>query len=725
MRTPGDDLELATGFLVTERVVAVARRGRVGAPLHRDGGARGRGQRGARDAARRRAPRPRGAAPQPVRELVSCGVCGKATLENALATAPPLDDPTRLAAPLLLALPERLRAAQRVFDETGGLHAAAPVRRDRRAARRARGRRPPQRGRQGDRLGRPRAGGCRSRATSLLVSGRVSFEIVQKALAARVPVVAAVSAPSSLAVELAEGGGHHAGRLPARARLQRLRRARTDPAPSPGRVECAHVRRRGRRRDRVDRPDRPARAARRPLALAARAAPRQPGATASTVPGCAWPESAERGAIEFCENGAKAVAHEATTRTRVARASSSPGPSRSCASSRTAGSRRRAASPSRSGSGPEAIASSRSRGAPRSRASAKRCARSTRRTRPSSTPRAAPATRRRSSTSCSSRELGTNNLPDCSNLCHESSGVGLGEMIGIGKGTVCARRLRARRPDPRDRPEPGQQPSAHAHDAPGGRAPRLPHRQRQPAARARARALQASAGASPACSAPARELAERFVQVRVGGDVALLKGVMKELLALEAERRRRARPRLPRRAHARLRRASRRARGAAVRRARARGSGVARARDARAGGALRGERAHDRVLGDGAHAAPPRRRQRAGGDEPAAAAREHRQAGRRARARCAGTATCRATARWASGSARAPAFLDALEREFGVRAAARPRLSHDRGDPRDARRPRERSSSRSAATSRSRPPTPRSPSTRSARCASPCTSPPS
>jgi FdhD protein len=136
----------------------------------------------------------------------SCGVCGKATLENALATAPPLDDPARIEASLLLELPERLRAAQRAFDETGGLHAAGlfdgagqllVVRED---------------------VGRhnavdkvigwaARAGRMPLAGHTLVVSGRASFEIVQKALAARIPIVAAVSAPSSLAVGLAQSAG--------------------------------------------------------------------------------------------------------------------------------------------------------------------------------------------------------------------------------------------------------------------------------------------------------------------------------------------------------------------------------------------------------------------------------------------------------------------------------------------------------------------------------------
>jgi FdhD protein len=129
-------------------------------------------------------------------------VCGKATIENAVATAPPLACDTRFPAAFLTALPERLRREQRVFAATGGLHAAAlfdargeilVVREDvgrHNAVDKAIG--------WAARSGRFPLGGH-----GLLVSGRASFEITQKALAARIPLVAAVSAPSSLAVQLA------------------------------------------------------------------------------------------------------------------------------------------------------------------------------------------------------------------------------------------------------------------------------------------------------------------------------------------------------------------------------------------------------------------------------------------------------------------------------------------------------------------------------------------
>jgi FdhD protein len=205
MRTPGHDLELVTGFLATERVVdsladveSVRHCSEARDPAAEDNVVRVTLRPGLRpDLERLR------------RNLFassSCGVCGKATLENALATAPPLDDPTRVAAPVLLALPERLRSAQHVFDETGGLHAAALFDASGRllAAREDVGRHNAVDKVVGwaAREGRLPLAGC-----VLMVSGRASFEIVQKALAARVPVVAAVSAPSSLAVSLAEASG--------------------------------------------------------------------------------------------------------------------------------------------------------------------------------------------------------------------------------------------------------------------------------------------------------------------------------------------------------------------------------------------------------------------------------------------------------------------------------------------------------------------------------------
>lgn len=137
----------------------------------------------------------------------SCGVCGKNTVEAACALLPPVPlDGFSVTPTMLYRLPDRLRAEQRVFSATGGLHGAAlfdgagtlvAVREDV--------------GRHNavDKLvGRALlAGEAPLRERTLLVSGRLSFEIVLKALVARIPIVAAVSAPSSMAIDLARAGG--------------------------------------------------------------------------------------------------------------------------------------------------------------------------------------------------------------------------------------------------------------------------------------------------------------------------------------------------------------------------------------------------------------------------------------------------------------------------------------------------------------------------------------
>jgi FdhD protein len=137
----------------------------------------------------------------------SCGVCGKASIDAAMGPAcAPVEGRVVLDPAVLLALPEKLRAAQPVFDRTGGLHGAALFAPSG-ALVRAR-----------EDVGRHNALdkliGAALLADELplaegvvLVSGRLSFELVQKAARAGVPVLAGVSAPSSLAVELAEATG--------------------------------------------------------------------------------------------------------------------------------------------------------------------------------------------------------------------------------------------------------------------------------------------------------------------------------------------------------------------------------------------------------------------------------------------------------------------------------------------------------------------------------------
>jgi FdhD protein len=137
----------------------------------------------------------------------ACGVCGKTSIENVIpADRPPLASLRRVTPELLFRLPERLRERQSLFARTGGLHAAGLFRPD------------------GileeirEDIGRHNAtdkviGACFLRGglplsdRLLMVSGRTGFEIVQKAFAAGIPFVASVSAPSSLAVALAESGG--------------------------------------------------------------------------------------------------------------------------------------------------------------------------------------------------------------------------------------------------------------------------------------------------------------------------------------------------------------------------------------------------------------------------------------------------------------------------------------------------------------------------------------
>jgi FdhD protein len=202
MRTPGHDAELATGFLLTEGVVASADaivdvRFDVG-PLEEQHG----------NVVTVQLTRP-----FDVERLQrhffassSCGVCGKATLRQLEVRCGPVADGPTVDAAVIAGLPARLRAGQALFEATGGLHAAGlfepdgtlvALRED---------------------VGRHNAvdklvgwalveGRLPLSGVVLLVSGRVSFEIVQKAAMAGIPIVAAVSAPSSLAVEVAEGLG--------------------------------------------------------------------------------------------------------------------------------------------------------------------------------------------------------------------------------------------------------------------------------------------------------------------------------------------------------------------------------------------------------------------------------------------------------------------------------------------------------------------------------------
>jgi FdhD protein len=202
MRTPGNDFELAAGFLLSEGVVrhrqeiagisycidpqidAEQRYNIVNVQLAADA--------------------------LPALERLerhftissACGVCGKANIEALQTRAAPLDDPVQISLGEIARLPEKMRHAQRVFESTGGLHASAlfdsngtllALRED---------------------VGRHNAldkiagwallnDRLPLRGCVVLVSGRASYELVQKCIVAGIPILCAVSAPSSLAVDLA------------------------------------------------------------------------------------------------------------------------------------------------------------------------------------------------------------------------------------------------------------------------------------------------------------------------------------------------------------------------------------------------------------------------------------------------------------------------------------------------------------------------------------------
>ena len=201
MRTPGQDVELALGFLLSEGLIRGSGDVRSAAPLTAERNCNvvqvELGEGVAVDFAR---------LTRHVFASSSCGVCGKATIDSIHQQFPPVTSEVTLDARILLDLPHRSREGQVCFDRTGGLHAAAVFdRRGELVVLR-------------EDVGRHNAvdkaigyglleGLLPFDQHVLLVSGRSSFEIMQKALAARIPIVAAISAPSSLAVEFAAAGG--------------------------------------------------------------------------------------------------------------------------------------------------------------------------------------------------------------------------------------------------------------------------------------------------------------------------------------------------------------------------------------------------------------------------------------------------------------------------------------------------------------------------------------
>jgi FdhD protein len=199
MRTPGHEAELAVGFLWTEGLLD-------GQGVLRTTGGDPAALSQPDDTIVVRLSRPFDDSKVAERHFVataSCGICGKASIDEVALRADPIPPGPVVSRAVVLALPDLLRAAQRAFDETGGLHAAAlftpagelmAIREDV--------------GRHNalDKLvgSQVLAGAMPLHERILMVSGRVSFEIVQKAAVAGVPIVCAVSAPSDLAIETAQ-----------------------------------------------------------------------------------------------------------------------------------------------------------------------------------------------------------------------------------------------------------------------------------------------------------------------------------------------------------------------------------------------------------------------------------------------------------------------------------------------------------------------------------------
>ncbi|KRE25773.1 formate dehydrogenase accessory sulfurtransferase FdhD [Agromyces sp. Soil535] len=206
MRTPGHDVDLAVGFMISEG--AIFRGDQVAAAIH-CAGADGENTYNVLDLTLAPGvPAPDASLQRSFYTTSSCGVCGKASIDAVRTRSSyPIEDDLRVDPARLITFPDRLRAGQEVFEKTGGLHAAALFD-----------------GRTGELLvlredvGRHNAvdkvigWAAREallplRGTVLQVSGRASFELTQKASMAGIPMLAAVSAPSSLAVEHAKDAG--------------------------------------------------------------------------------------------------------------------------------------------------------------------------------------------------------------------------------------------------------------------------------------------------------------------------------------------------------------------------------------------------------------------------------------------------------------------------------------------------------------------------------------
>jgi len=208
MRTPGDDFDLVAGFAWTEGIITAPEQ-LAGLRYCAGADADGRNTYNVIDVVLSDdAPRVDAAVGRNFYTTSSCGVCGKASID-AVRVRSAFDiaaDQASVTPAMLNSLPDRLRAAQKVFERTGGLHAAGLFSADAEllALREDVGRH--------NAVDKIVGWALREKrlplsATVLMVSGRVSFELVQKAYVAGIPVLAAVSAPSSLAVEFADSVG--------------------------------------------------------------------------------------------------------------------------------------------------------------------------------------------------------------------------------------------------------------------------------------------------------------------------------------------------------------------------------------------------------------------------------------------------------------------------------------------------------------------------------------